>query len=136
MSPTAPPLEERWKLDDLYESPEAFDASKREFRETVLPPIDRFRGRLLSSAGVHADALDAADDARNRLQLLLCYASLKSDEDTRVATDQARRLEAHLLATELSKRIAYLRPEILAGDPKTLEGFLADGSLPTHFEIV
>jgi len=126
VSTTAPPLDERWNLSNIYESPEAFEKSKQEFRETVLPPIDRFRGRLLSSAKELADALDAAFDAKKQLQLLLCYASVKSDEDTRVAADQARRLEAQLLATELSKRVAYLRPEILAGDPETLESYLAD----------
>ncbi len=126
MSPTAPPLDERWNLADLFESPEAFEKSKREFGEKLLPPIDRFRDRLLSSAALLADALDAAYEARRQLHCLLCHASLKSDEDTRIAADQARRLEAQLLATELSKCIAYLRPEILAGDSRMLEGFLAE----------
>ena len=51
-----------------------------------------------------ADALDAVYAAKRQLQLLLCYASLKSDGDTRVSSDQARRQEAQLLSTELSKR--------------------------------
>ena len=137
METASPPIEERWNLGHIYEDTEAFERAKEEFQEENLPPIDGFRGRLLSSAEVLADALDAVYAAKRQLQLLLCYASLKSDGDTRVSSDQARRQEAQLLSTELSKRIAYVRPEILAGDPQVLEGYLeTDPRLEPHRQFL
>jgi oligoendopeptidase F len=121
---TSPPRDERWNLSDLYADDGAFETAKTEFLETLLPPVDAQRGRLLSSAGALADALEAISRARRRLQRLHCYAALKSDEDTRVGTYQAMRQQVQLHATELSKRASYLRPEILAGEPETLERFL------------
>jgi oligoendopeptidase F len=120
-----PPREEHWNLADLFADDGAFETDKSEFRETMLPPVGTYRGRLLSSAGVLADALDTISRARRRLQRLHCYAALRSDEDTRVGTRQAMRQEVQLLATELSKRSSYLRPEILAGEPATLGRFVA-----------
>ena len=98
MNATSPPREERWDLSDLYADDGAFEGAKAEFLETVLPPVDAHRGRLLSAAGTLADALDAISRARLRLQRLHCYAALKSDEDTRVGTYQAMRQEVQLLA--------------------------------------
>ncbi len=122
--PEAPPVEERWQLDDLFEDLAAFERARQELRDEVLPTLDRHKGRLLGSAGELADALDGAYEARLKLTRLLCFASLKSDEDTRVGVDLARRQETQLLATETSRKLSFLRPEILDGDPKTIGRFL------------
>jgi oligoendopeptidase F len=121
---TAPPVEETWNVSDLFEDDEAFAAEQRAFRDDTLPHVDAARGRLLESATTFADTLDRVDQARQQLERLYTYASLKSDEDTRNATYQAMRQEMGLLATQLSEKLAFMNPEILAGDPETLQGFL------------
>jgi oligoendopeptidase F len=125
---TAPPFEETWNLGDLFPDDEAFAAAKRSFQDGLLTTVDAHRGRLLASPATLADAVDAVFEAYRRLHTLHAYASLKSDEDTRVGTYQAMRQEVQLLWTELAKRTAFLRPEILAGDPGTLERFLEEES--------
>ena len=93
--------------------------------ETEIPTLDRWQGRLAESPAVLAEALDRITDAYRRFAALRCYASLRSDEDTRVARHQAVRQEIELLATQLSSQVSFLRPEILRLDPERLEEFLA-----------
>ena len=124
METTVPPVEETWNLGDLFADDDAFERHKREFQENLLSSVDGFEGRLVESAATLADALDAVCRAREQLQLLHCYASMRSDGDTRVSACQAMRREVELLSTDLSKRLAFLNPEILATDPQTIEAFL------------
>jgi oligoendopeptidase F len=123
---TATPPEESWDLSDLYADDDAWEAGKAEFRDELLPQVDEHKGRLLSSAETLLEALEANSRAQLSLQRLHCYAALRSDEDTRIAGYQAKRQEIQLLGTDFSRRDAFLRPEILAGDPETLARFLAE----------
>jgi oligoendopeptidase F len=121
---TTIPLEETWKLQDLFADDAAFEQAKKRFVEEMLPRVDRHRGRTLESAETLIEALETDSAATQELQLLHCYSALKSDGDIRVARYQAMRQEVDLLATDLSRRQAFLRPEILAGDPARIEQFL------------
>ena len=124
MEITQTPMEETWQLTDLFADDAAFERAKEEFRDGTLPGVDRHRGRLFESAASLADALEATSAASEQLQLLHCYAALKSDRDIRVATYQAMRQEVELLGTDLSGRAAFLHPEILAGSVEQIEQFL------------
>ena len=123
---TQTPVEETWRLTDLFADDAAFEQAKEEFRDGTLPGVDRQRGRLLESAECLAEALAASSAASEQLQLLHCYAALKSDQDIRIATYQAMRQEVELLATDLGRRAAFLRPEILAGSAERIEQFLEE----------
>jgi len=120
----APPIEESWNLADLFADDERFVEARSELRERLLPAVEPFRGRVLDSAAMLADALEAVYAAQERLQAIQCHASIKADTDTREAKAQAMRQEAQLLATDFSQRISFLRPEILAGEPSTIESFV------------
>ncbi len=124
MESAAPPQNETWNLDDIFAGESALLNSKREL-ESEIPTLDRWHGRLAESPAILADALDRITDAYRRYAALRCYASLRSDEDTRVARNQASRQEIDLLATKLSSQVSYLRPEILALEPMRIEEFLA-----------
>jgi oligoendopeptidase F len=124
LATTAPPRSETWRLADIFENEEALLESKWEL-ESEIPTLDQWQGRLAESASVLAEALDRITDAYRRLAALRCYASLRSDKDTRVARHQATRQEIDLLATQLSSQVSYLRPEILGLAPERIEEFLA-----------
>jgi oligoendopeptidase F len=121
---TVPPLEESWNLSDLYADDDAFESAKRELGETLLPAVDTHRGELLSSTATLVETLETVSCASRALGRLHCYAALRSDEDTRVGSYQAMRQGVQLLGTDLAQRTSFLRPEILAGDPATIERFL------------
>jgi oligoendopeptidase F len=119
-----PPLSETWQLGDIFESEDELLRAKQEL-ETEVPTLDQWRGHLADSPAVLAEALDRITDAYRRFAALRCYASLRSDEDTRVARHQAVRQEIDLLATQLSSQVSYLRPEILKFDPLRVVEFLS-----------
>jgi oligoendopeptidase F len=126
VSTTTIPDRESWNLEALYPSPAAFDAARDAFRDLVLPTVERHRGRLGSSAAALADALDALAAAGRELRRLSCYASTRADEDLRDPPRQGARRAVELLATELSRRASYVRPEILAMSEETVLRFVAD----------
>lgn len=131
------PREECWDLGELFADDGGFERAKRELRHEVLPTLQQVRGRLSQSAAILADALDAVAAATQRLRLLHCYASLKSDRDVRQAAYQAMRQEVELLATDLAERTAFLRPEILELAQGTVQRFLeAEPRLAPHRHLL
>jgi oligoendopeptidase F len=123
---SAPPLtDETWRLADIFASDEAFWTEKRRI-DSALPQLGTFAGRLGHSAPAMAEALSAISDASMSLARLHAYASMNSDQDLRIATYQGMRQEVELSYTEISRRTAYLRPEILALADGVVERFLAD----------
>jgi len=125
LATAAPPVEESWNPNDIYTDDAAFRAARDEF-EAGIDSFGRFEGRLGESAAMLADALEELTDAFRCFVRLRCYATLKSDADTRDPRYQAMRQEVELLATDLSGRVAYLRPEILALEPALVEKFLIE----------
>jgi oligoendopeptidase F len=113
--------EETWNLTDLFDDDARFQQAKQEFVDRLLPEVDRLQGRLLESPQKLAEALEAGSAAAERLQLLHCYAALKSDQDLRVSDYQAMRQEVELLGTDLARRAAFVRPEILSAPPEQVE---------------
>jgi oligoendopeptidase F len=125
-----------WNLTDLFEDDKAFHSAKDGIRER-LGSIEQYQGRLQESAEVLRDALCCMDDFSRELSRLHAYAALRSDSDTRVESCQAMRQEIGLIWNDLSRRSSWLRPEILAMDEDTLDGFLGEepGLLPFRFFI-
>jgi oligoendopeptidase F len=119
------PTEETWDLDELFADDRAFERARAEL-EALLPSLESARGRLGESAARLADALAEITDAYRRFGLLRSYASLKADLDTRDGERQALRQSIGLLATDLSGRLAWLRPELLSLEPETLESFITE----------
>jgi oligoendopeptidase F len=123
---TTTPLEDSWRLADLFEDDDTFERARSEFATAHLPLLDRYRGRLAESAAVLADALEADAAALERLYRLHAYANMRADEDLRRPAGQAMRQQVELLGTEVSKRRAFLRPEILSAQPSLIEAWIRE----------
>jgi oligoendopeptidase F len=121
---TTPPLAETWRIDDIFADETRFREEQRRV-EGVLPGLSSAAGTLGDSASALAAALERVTDAAKALARLHTYASLRADEDLRVAARQGMRQEVELAFTELSRRTAWMRPEILA---------LADGTVLRFLE--
>ena len=121
---SAPPvLEETWRLEDIYPSDEAFWVEKRRV-DSSLAALGAFAGHLGDSATALAEGLLAISEASRSLGRLHAYASMRSDADLRVATLQGMRQEVELAFTELARRTAYVRPEILSQPDGAIGRFL------------
>jgi len=132
MQASAPPIEESWNLTDLFADETSFEAARNEVVEQIAS-LDRWRGKLAGDSEQLADALDTINDVSRRFAALRCYATLRSDVDTRDATAQALRQGIERIATDFSERTAYLAPEILGIDPEIVEAFIRESPRLTNY---
>ncbi len=133
VGPAAVPAQERersqipeqftWNLADIYPSEAAWRAAKDVLAKNIAQ-LDQFKGKLGSSAGTLADALERYFSFDKELSRLYVYASMRADEDTRVAHNQGMRDEMMQLAAQFGATVAFLEPEVLRLPTGTVERFL------------
>ncbi len=111
-----------WDLSDLYPSAAAWSAEQAKMK-TEVDGLDHYKGTLGKSAAAMLAALDAISRVHKEVDRLNVYASLKGDEDVRVAADQERVQLAQALATRLGEKTAWLSTEILAVGEKKVHEF-------------
>ena len=116
--------EHKWNLADVYTSIEAWRTAKDQLGAGV-PEVAQHRGRLASSAGTLADALELVTAFSKELSRLYVYAGMLADQDTRDATHEGMRLEMVQLSAAFGTQAAYIEPEILGFPTGTIESFLA-----------
>lgn len=114
----------KWDLTAVYPSDDAWRAQKEKLAGE-LPQLRSFQGTLSSSAARVADALEIQSRFDRELSRLFVYASMSSDEDTRVSKYQGMEQEMIQLGTTLGTEEAFIQPEILKIDHATIERFLA-----------
>jgi len=112
-----------WNLSDLFTDLVAWRAEAARITSEV-PHVRSFAGRLHISPQVLADALETMSRLDMALARLYVYASMLSDEDTRLSEPQGMYQQMQLLYAELSAQASYIEPEILRiGDP-TIEAYI------------
>ena len=115
----------RWNLGDLYATPQAFDTARQDFARRI-GELDAHRGRLGASPAAMKSALDLYFGLAKDLSRIGSYASMRSDEDTRVAEALGARQEVMQLAAEFSSRSSWVAPEVLALPAGTVAKFLKE----------
>ena len=118
------PDEYKWDLTSIYPSDQAWRAAKEKLA-SELPRLRQFQGTLASSASRLADALETQSSFDKELARLFVFASMRSDEDTRVSTYQGMQQEMIQLGSVLGTESAFIEPEILKMDNATIERFIA-----------
>jgi len=118
------PDEYKWDLGAIYASDQAWREQKEKLA-SALPQFAAFQGTLGSSASKLAEVLELLSRLEKELTRLFLYASLSSDQDTRVSAYQAMEQEMIQLASALGTEAAFIEPEILKMDSATIERFLS-----------
>jgi oligoendopeptidase F len=111
-----------WDLGDLYPSPEAWTAAHDKVALEV-EQLDKLKGALGKSQQAMLAGLSKISHAKKETDRLNVYASLKGDEDVRIAPNQERQQLAMALTTKLGEKTAWLTPEILAIGAKRIHAF-------------
>ena len=114
----------KWNLADLYPSDDAWRAAKDKAVKDVAT-LTQYRGTLAQSPQRLADAIDAANRIAKDFQRVYLYASLISDQDTRVSKYQGMQQEMQQAGAMFGETVSFLEPEILKIDKATLDGWLA-----------
>ena len=114
----------KWNLADIYPSVDAWRAAKDRLIAEI-PEVRSFRGSLGTSASRLADALDMVTRLNKELARAYTYASMLSDEDTRIGTHRGMQQEMIQVVSQLGAEAAYIEPEILKIDRATIDKFAA-----------
>lgn len=114
--------EPMWNLGELYASPAAWVTAHDKLAADIAK-LDSYKGTLGKSASSMLTALNAISRAKQELYKLYTYASLKADEDVRIAKNQERQQSAAALQTAFGEKTAWLIPEILAVGADKIEKF-------------
>src|SRR6478672_9434720 len=123
-SPAGAPEPGMWDLRDLYPTPQAWTAA-RDRVKAQAQTLDRYKGTLGKSAASMLAALSAISDVKKEALRLSVYASLKADEDVRIAENQERQQAAQQLGTLIQEKAAWLTPEIIRIGKKKVLAFEA-----------
>jgi len=118
------PAKFKWDLTALYPSETAWQNAKAAAAKRI-PEAARFQGHLGDSSGTLVKALDTISDIDRDLTRLVTYASMVTDEDTRISRHLAMRESASQLQVDFRSTISYLRPEILALGAGKVRSFVA-----------
>lgn len=132
---TAKPDGALWDLSEIYADDAAWDAARTRTLGDAKG-LAAYRGKLGESAETLAKALVAASDLGRTVARIYVYASLKGDEDVRVARNQEHQAQAIDLYSAYGEATAWMRPELIAIGKDKVMGFVAaDTTLKTRFDF-
>ena len=121
---SAVPDKYKWDLTQIYPNDQAWRAAKDKLTGE-LPAVRAFRGTLGSSAAKLADALELSSRLAKDFTRLYVYASMMSDQDTKVSSYQGMQQEMAQVGATFGAETSYMEPEILKLDPSKVESFVA-----------
>ncbi|MBN8808493.1 MAG: oligoendopeptidase F family protein [Sphingomonas sp.] len=125
----------QWDLGDLYPSDAAWDAA-RKAALAAIPGLAKYQGKLGDSADTLAAFLVAQSDLGRTIGRIYTYASLKGDEDLRVAANQEHEAQATDLYTAFGEATAWASPEILSLGKAKIDQFVAsNATLKKRFDF-
>ncbi len=125
------PAEHTWDLSPLFENDEAWERAFARV-DAVDEPLEPLRGKLAASADNLAAALRIEDDVAREIERLYAYVHLRADEDTANATCAAMKSRTMSKIADLSARLSWIRPEILAIPDERLDELTADSAMAPY----
>lgn len=128
----------KWDTTSIYEKDEDF----YEDIENVKKLADKlvgFKGKITASLDNFKEFIKLDEEFSRKLGKACVYASLKSDEDTRVTKYQEMDQVATNTYVALTEALSFVRPELLATDQEKIKEYLKDpeiAHLSHHFEDI
>jgi oligoendopeptidase F len=122
------PLEMTWDLTTMYATNDQWEKDVAEIKSR-LPALMELKGKLSSSPAALLDCLRLEDEFSRFIDKVHTYASLKSDEDKSDSLYQGMLDRIVSLVHECSAQLAWIQPEIMAIDDRTMNRFLESAEL-------
>ena len=114
----------KWDLSQIFPTDQAWRAAKDKLTGE-LPAIRAFKGTLGTSAQKLADALELTNRLSKDFSRIYVYASMMSDQDTRVSTYQAMKQEMAQVGATFGAETSFVEPEILKLEPSKIDAFIS-----------
>jgi oligoendopeptidase F len=118
-------VEDTWKLEDIFASDDAWE---KEFEEvkSLIPQMEKFKGKLGESAQTLYDALQEQDELTMRVSKLYTYAHMRYDQDTTNSFYQGLNDRIKTLYTQIASALSYVTPEILSIEESKIKQYMAE----------
>jgi oligoendopeptidase F len=114
----------KWNLTDVYPGEAAWRGQKEKITAEI-PRLLEFQGKLGSSPATQADALELMSRLDKELSRLYVYASMLSDQDTRVSDAQGMQQEMQQIFAKFGAAASYIEPEVLRIGSDAIEKAIA-----------
>lgn len=114
--------ENTWKLSDMYETNEAWEADLKKIDE-LASELEQMEGTVTTSAKNLLKVCNTMAKMDQKIELAYNYAERLSDQDTKDTTHQAMVQKIMMLYAGISSRLAFIDPEILETKEEVLEGY-------------
>jgi len=116
------PEKYKWNLTDLYATDEAWKVEKDRI-QTEMQKAAQFKGKLTQSATTLLEALEFNAKLSKEMGRLYSYASMKSDQDTRVTKYAGMKQELSQLFSQYAAVTSFMEPELLSLKDEQLKSF-------------
>lgn len=117
-----------WNLNSLFKSDAEWEKSFKKW-EKQIPGYEKFKGKLGSSAEMLAACLQFDSSVDRAGERLGVYANLRTTEDQSNSDAQRMRGRYQHVATGAAELSSFIRPEILAIKPATINKFMQSREL-------
>ncbi len=115
----------KWRLDLIFTGMEEWEANFKEV-EDALPGLASRQGTLNKSGADLLAAIEAVEWAQRRLEKGFTFASMTSDQDTRIGVNTANKGRIGSLAVRFSEAASWFEAELLAVSPERLAELVAE----------
>lgn len=114
----------KWNLTDIFKTDEAWTEAKDQLVKDI-PGLAQFQGKLAQSPAQLLGCLEMSSQLAQRYNKIYVYASMNADQDTRVSKYTAMEQEMNQIGATFGAVSAFIEPEILKLDPKTVDEFIS-----------
>lgn len=129
------PEQDTWDLSTLFTSPQEWEKAALSIESMAKDFQSKYKGHLLDSGKMLADAFEAMDEGELLCSRLYQYAALRFHQDTRISENQASLDKASRLCSMMGEYASFIDPEILSADWSKVEALLQqDSRLTTTYK--
>ncbi len=114
-----------WATETIFPDPAAWETEYAQL-EKQLPKVAEFEGTLAKDAKSLLAALQFQNEIEPRIERVYVFASLLSDQDTRVGQTQAMKSRARTMAVNYSQLTSWFMPELTAIDYDTIKAWMEE----------
>ncbi|PKR76710.1 oligoendopeptidase F [Halalkalibacillus sediminis] len=117
------PVEQTWRVEDLFESNEAWEKALQELEEMV-PTVTKFQGKLGEGSDVVLSCLQAQARLQEKMIQVGTYVNLRNSEDGTNPVNQANASKFGSAMARIQSSLSFVESELLALPEGTIEQYL------------
>ena len=113
----------KWDTSLIYKDDQEYYKQIDEVK-TLIDDLSKYKGKILESSDSLLAFLKDYENLLRKFYKAAVYGHLKSDEDTRVTKYQEMTQTSTIVGSELSQKLAFIEPELLANDYEDVKKLL------------